>query len=80
MHKQPGGQSFDEDRSGDIIFGGQSFGRYGRIISGKKNFAQRREFWRRYLEMVKLCLGMRAQIMINSSRGDSLIMIREMLI
>ena len=36
MHKQPGGQSFDEDRSGDSIFGGQSFGRYGRIISGKK--------------------------------------------
>ena len=36
LHKQPGGQSFDEDRSGDSIFGGQSFGRYGRIISGKK--------------------------------------------
>ena len=41
LHKQPGGQSFDEDRSGAILFVGQSFGRYGRIISGEKKTLHR---------------------------------------
>ena len=48
------------------------------VFLEKKSFAQGR--WRRYLEMVKFFLGMRAQIVINKSGGDSFIMIREMLI